>query len=336
MLSPRVGERVPLATGSAVIRAWAESPTPITAAQADNAARVLQLAGLVPISGKGGGKAAAHWGSRALVDHMLALLLADPATAAPSEVRTFRTLPFKGRLINALEADIDGKLTGRMVSTELLAGQHDSSSRPVTPFPGADFGDVVGRLLSDLATRGAIEVPVWPGRPMSFAALVENGFRLVFRVWPRKIAFIELRLPDGSSVSYMFDSAAPELAGVTDGRDDSSTNWLDRVTTVHVTALQMLADLLRDTLARQAAISPVGSSPTPENENADPSPKGPAPSVRSRHKGVATPSHGPGSLSSAESMPRACACATSGLASGPPASQATRSAHDERHRTAVA
>jgi hypothetical protein len=247
-----------MANHAKVIQSWIErSRGTVTAARASAAHEACQKAGLTPKSGLGGGRKAIHWTVAPLVNHMITLAVADPITAAPKTVPEYRDLRHMFTRVTP-PSDLVTAARSAAASSEL---QEPDFLTPIVPRD--TFAGTIEAVVTAIATD-----------PRAREWFRASRLNLVFG---QDHAHAEVRYtrPNGEHVAHIFlppkveTPPRTEAAGLEADRRDQV--GFDRTAVVYFPTLEMLADLLADTLARQGASPPssqTGSaSSVPENES---------------------------------------------------------------------
>ena len=239
------------------------------------AARALREADVMlwPQGTQGRGKAA-HVEAAHLVNLALALLVADPLTAAPQEVLTYRSLrSVAERKIHHVvrrEDEIIGLWTEKVgkgvipPSINLLNMRDITLLQLLTP-----AGQRVGEGLEDLLTRAANDFDV-------VKAMHTTAWHGQF-VLRQQLALFSFVLPDGDTVfdSYGVDPE-PQLPGLQSAADRSPhpAAFMQTATLMPGT-IEVLVNLLRDTMghrgkaANETAASPAREAAAPDQPSTE-------------------------------------------------------------------
>jgi hypothetical protein len=291
-----------MAGGQQVIQAWVLGT--YCGNEVRTAFRATQATGLTAKGSQGRrGVGTAHWTATDHINQLLATTVADPILRGEAIVRRYRGLELVERVQERVTPNPDGGYT-----IQHIGRPYDPQQPAFEPqLIGRNLGEGLDRLLTGVADGRADSDHI-------------EHMRLIFSVGDAHPlhAIVEFRFPNGYTASDHYRES--QLVGIGPDQDRLAATP-ERLAVVKAPTIRLMAKLLRDSWAQVGAPNspsfPSGGAPLAASENAGPFGEGSAPSVRSRHKGVATPSHGPGSFDNAESMPRACACAMPDLASGP-------------------
>ncbi len=246
-----------MANTARVVQVWDED-TDESGSRALAIVRALQSSGGVPMSGKGGGKAAVHWGAAPLAVHSVGMAVAYPATAAPEIVPPYLALRFYRRTVERPVAK-DGRIVGW--TAEEVAGRVLPPANLLTgctlpaealPFLRDRLQDTLEAVILEMQDTGArrviselgLSVTLARGRPSAAIRFTVDGIRV--------------------TDIYVMDQE-PALPGM----EAPADYWpkpasIQSSATLTSATFEMLADLLRDSLDRAGHLLPPGAgSPKP-------------------------------------------------------------------------
>jgi hypothetical protein len=305
-----------VATAAQVVQAYSEKTLGRTsAAAADRAVNAGQAADLLPKARKGGGKGGIHWNERELVLHNMSLAVTSHSVsiaAAPAIALQFLSLHPTRKVTHRPSIDRDGNVTGSTLDAKKLAPNPLSPGVPPL-FAGAALGAALEEALRCIASSDEEKT-----------RLRALNVHLTLHL-DEPSAWLQYHLPTGDFVSEEYEQ--PQLKTPS---SSAVSPAFHRTTTIPFSMLEMLADLLADTLAKHprtlsltAIIDRLSTS-----DNTDSLPGESMQSIRPSDEGASeTPHTDNRSLNNSDPIPRVCASAIPEAAGGQPPT--TGAHHDE-------
>ena len=238
-----------------------------TYARVDGVIRAAQDSGLLPKARKGGGKGSVHLSAGNLVALAVGVAVAYPATTTGQIVPVYLGMRFYLRRIED-PIEQDGVAIGwatrdsrdrdqPVTGNRLLGTRFVSLIRFASDCLGETLEGLIADMERDPAVRDAVrdarlDIQLVRGRPSAAIRFIENGVRVTdFYVMEQQRA-----LPGIPDITMHYTKPA------------STTH----TATIPAPQLEMLADLLRDTLENQGSLLPTidnpGGLPIPGNEDA--------------------------------------------------------------------